>query len=179
METFSALLAFCGGEFTGHRWISQHKNQWHGAYKFSFDLCHKWLNKQSWGWWSETPSRSLWCHCNVSTKRACILLTDELKQLSYHILIHISLDKMGIIPLAIFSDTVLWMKICILIKMSLKLVPDCQHCLLNGWQAINSTNINPVHWNIYLSLRGDGLIFLLSLSAVLYHTMKLNCHGIK
>ena len=25
------------------------------------------LRKQSWGWWSETPSRPLWCHCNVVT----------------------------------------------------------------------------------------------------------------
>ena len=30
------------------------------------DLClNKWLSKQSWGWWFETPSRSLWRHCNV------------------------------------------------------------------------------------------------------------------
>ena len=25
---------------------------------------NKRLNKQSWGWWFETPSRSLWRHCN-------------------------------------------------------------------------------------------------------------------
>ena len=31
-----------------------------------FDLrLNKRLGKQSWGWWSETPSRSLWRHCNV------------------------------------------------------------------------------------------------------------------
>ena len=31
-----------------------------------FDLCLKqWLSEQWWGWWFETPSRSLWCHCNV------------------------------------------------------------------------------------------------------------------
>ena len=30
-----------------------------------FDLLvHKRLNKQSWGWWFETPSCSLWRHCN-------------------------------------------------------------------------------------------------------------------
>ena len=30
-----------------------------------FDMClNKRLNKQSWGWWFETPSRPLWCHCN-------------------------------------------------------------------------------------------------------------------
>ena len=26
---------------------------------------NKWLSKQSWGWWFETPSCSLWRHCNV------------------------------------------------------------------------------------------------------------------
>ena len=31
-----------------------------------FDLClNKRLSKQSWGWWFETPLRSLWRHCNV------------------------------------------------------------------------------------------------------------------
>ena len=31
-----------------------------------FDLrLNKQLRKQSWGWWFQTPSRSLWRHCNV------------------------------------------------------------------------------------------------------------------
>ena len=30
-----------------------------------FDLrLNKRLSKQSWGWWFETPSRPLWCHCD-------------------------------------------------------------------------------------------------------------------
>ena len=33
METFSAFLAICAGEFTGHRWI--HKGQWRGALVYS------------------------------------------------------------------------------------------------------------------------------------------------
>ena len=28
--------------------------------------CFLWLRKQSWGWWFETPSRSLWRYCNDS-----------------------------------------------------------------------------------------------------------------
>ena len=37
---------------------------------WSFDVFfdprpNKWLNKQSWGWWSETQSSSLWRHRNV------------------------------------------------------------------------------------------------------------------
>ena len=35
----------------------------------SFDVfidlrMNKWLSEQSWGWWFEMPSRSLWRHCN-------------------------------------------------------------------------------------------------------------------
>ena len=44
-----------------------YKGQWRGALMFSL-ICalNKLLCKQSWGWWFETPSRSLWRHCNVS-----------------------------------------------------------------------------------------------------------------
>ena len=45
---------------------SPHKGQWRGALMFSW-ICalNKRLSKQSRGWWYETPSRSLWRHCNV------------------------------------------------------------------------------------------------------------------
>ena len=45
---------------------SPHKGQWRRALMFS--LIHalkKRLSKQSWGWWFETPSRSLWRYYNV------------------------------------------------------------------------------------------------------------------
>ena len=64
METFSALLAICvgnspiTGEFTS-------QSQWRGALMFSL-ICalNKRLSKRSWGWWFETPSHSLWRHCD-------------------------------------------------------------------------------------------------------------------
>ena len=38
------------------------------SFDVSFDLrLNKCLNKQSWGWWFETPSWSLWRHRNVAT----------------------------------------------------------------------------------------------------------------
>ena len=66
METFSALLALCAGntpvtgEFSAQRPVT-----------WSFDVffvlrLNKRLSKHSWGWWFETPSRSLWRHCNVN-----------------------------------------------------------------------------------------------------------------
>ena len=44
---------------------SPHKGQWRGALMFSL-VCamNKGLSKQPWRWWVETPSRSLWRHCN-------------------------------------------------------------------------------------------------------------------
>ena len=65
METFSALLALCvgnspvTGEFTSQRPVTQ-------SFDVFFDLrLNKQLSKQSWGWWFEMPSRSLWRHCNA------------------------------------------------------------------------------------------------------------------
>ena len=64
MGTFSALLALCAGnspvsgEFPLQRPVTR-----------SFDVLsdlrlNKRLGKQSWRWWFETPSRSLWRHHN-------------------------------------------------------------------------------------------------------------------
>ena len=67
METFSALLALCEGNplVTGgfQRPVMR-------SFDGFFDLrLNKRLNKQSKHRWFETPSRSLWRHCN-----ACIVL---------------------------------------------------------------------------------------------------------
>ena len=65
METFSALLALCAGnspvtgEFPAQRLVTR-------SFDVFLDLrLNKPLSKQSWGWWFETPSRPLWCHCNA------------------------------------------------------------------------------------------------------------------
>ena len=43
-----------------------HKGQWRVALIFFFNSrLNKRLSKQSWGWWFETPSSSLWRHCNA------------------------------------------------------------------------------------------------------------------
>ena len=53
------------GEFTGPRWISRQRPVTR-SFDVFFDLrLNKRLSKQSWGWWSETPSRPLWHHFNV------------------------------------------------------------------------------------------------------------------
>ena len=65
METFSALLALCAGnspvsgEFPAQRPMTR-------SFDVFFDLRpDKQLSKQSWGWWFETLSHSLWRHSNV------------------------------------------------------------------------------------------------------------------
>ena len=67
METFSALLAFCAGnspvpdEFPSQRPVTR-------SFDVSFDLClNTRLCKQSWGWWFETLSRSLWRRVRAQT----------------------------------------------------------------------------------------------------------------
>ena len=66
METFSALLALCAGnspvtgEIPAQRTVTR-------SFDVFFDLrLNKRLSKHSWGWWSETPSRPLWRHCNMN-----------------------------------------------------------------------------------------------------------------
>ena len=64
METFSALLALRAGnspvtgEFPSQRPVTR-------SFDVFFDLrLNKRLSKQSWCWWLETQSRSLWRQCN-------------------------------------------------------------------------------------------------------------------
>ena len=66
METFSALLAICGGnspvpgEFPTQRPVAR-------SFDVYFDLRpNKRLSKQSWGCWFETPSDPLWRHRNAN-----------------------------------------------------------------------------------------------------------------
>ena len=64
MKTFSASLALCTGnspvtgEFPSQSPVTR-------IFDVFSDLClNKRLSKQFWGWWFETPSGSLWRHCN-------------------------------------------------------------------------------------------------------------------
>ena len=65
METFSASLALSAGnspvtnELPTQRPVTR-------SFDVFFELrLNKRLSKQSWGWWFETPLRSLWRHCNT------------------------------------------------------------------------------------------------------------------
>ena len=61
-NTFLITGSLCG-EFTGDRWIPA-QSPVTRSFDVFFDLClNKRLSKQSWGWWFEMPSRSLWRQC--------------------------------------------------------------------------------------------------------------------
>ena len=53
-------------EYTGHRWITRTRPVTRSFDVFFYLHLNKWLSKQSWGWWFETPLCSLWRFCNVS-----------------------------------------------------------------------------------------------------------------
>ena len=80
METFSALLALyemnppVAGRFLSQRPVTR-------GFDVSFDLrLNKRLRKQSRRRWFETPSRSLWRHCNALIKQVCICCTCRITQ---------------------------------------------------------------------------------------------------
>ena len=67
METYSVLLAISAGnspvtgEFPAQRSVTRN-------FDVFFDQrLNKRLNKQSWGWWFETPPCPLWHHCNIES----------------------------------------------------------------------------------------------------------------
>ena len=81
METFSAFLALCAGnspvtgEFPSQRAVMR-------SFDAFFDLhLNKQLSKQSWSWWFETPSHSLWRHRNV------MISSDQLQRISISLIV--------------------------------------------------------------------------------------------
>ena len=75
MKTFSALLAICAGNSPVTCEVLSQRPSTRSLDVF-FDLhMNKRLCKQSWGWWFETPSRSLWRDCNDNFRTYCTLDT--------------------------------------------------------------------------------------------------------
>ena len=82
METFSASLALCAGNSPV---TDEYPAQ--GPVTRSFDVVfdvrlNKRLGNQSWGWWSETPTRSLWRHCNVLFRNCIHIHQHQLEAVS-------------------------------------------------------------------------------------------------
>ena len=65
METFCALLTFCAGTSPVTGQVPLQRPVTRNFDVFFYQWLNKRLSKQSWGWWLETPSCSLWRHCNA------------------------------------------------------------------------------------------------------------------
>ena len=88
MEKFSALLAISVGNSPVPGELPTQRPVTRGFDVF-FDLRpNKRLSKQTWGWWFETLSCSLWRHCNVSNKH-------PLLGLSHHIVTKFHINTMS------------------------------------------------------------------------------------
>ena len=72
---FRVTVPLCG-EFTGHRWIPFTKASDSELWCFLSCALNKRLCKKSSGWWFETPSRSLWRHCNEYGRMQCNIYTE-------------------------------------------------------------------------------------------------------
>ena len=70
------------GEFPAQRSVTR-------SFDVFFDLrLNEWMSKQPWGWWFETLSWSLWCHCNVDTLEQPSVGNFSLKNGSIYIIGH-------------------------------------------------------------------------------------------
>ena len=124
METVSALLAICAGnspllpgEFPMQRPVTR-------DFDVFVDLRpNKWLSKQPWGWWFETPSRQLWRHRNglhhkISLKLYPKLCTTVGAMVRHrHVFIHFLIVWfVGITDIVSSSTSLFWNIFCILIE---------------------------------------------------------------
>ena len=79
METFSAILAICAGnwpvpgEFPAQKPVTR-------SFDVFFDLrLNQRLIKQSWGWWFETLPRPVWRQCNVDVSEPVFCVASTIK----------------------------------------------------------------------------------------------------
>ena len=97
METFSALLALCeGNPPVTSGFPSQRPVTW--SFDAFFDLhLNKWLIRKSRRRWFETPSRSLWPHCNGYIKYHVMRISSMFKNAIQRGVFNISEKWIGIL----------------------------------------------------------------------------------
>ena len=116
METFSALLAIWAGNspVTGE-FPAQRPVTW--SFDVFFDLrLNKPLSKQSWGWWFDTPTRSLWRHCNETVcEHLCDQYIDRYVQClccpNHYTYIDLCLSTVIMVPIEILL-CIFWLSNC-------------------------------------------------------------------
>ena len=108
-ETFSALLAFCGGI---NRWPvnSPHKSQWHGTLVFSliWACTNGWVNNWYAGDLRHHPARYDVIMTIIDTHYLCSVM--GMNYLTWQDLTHWGRDKMAAISQTTLSNAFSWMK---------------------------------------------------------------------
>ena len=70
---------------------SPHEGQWRRALIFSLiSALNKRLSKQSWRWWFETPSRSLWRYCHGRVTSQCASQCWPRSPIQFHVSLTLS-----------------------------------------------------------------------------------------
>ena len=150
METFSALLALCAGnsQVTGE-FPSQRPVTWRSDVFFDVHL-NKRLSKQLWGWWFETPSHSLWCHCNEWLNINTSIKTKASSCMYLQIITKINIKSYGTFYCHIsFQEGYINSNLCQLFDWN-----DCQ--LFERPQCIASYLLPPPLQNTRRGGRGEG-----------------------
>ena len=156
------------GEFTGHWWIPLTKVR--AAELWSFLWSASWIN--DWSWWFETPSRSLWRHCNEYAQPVwiMILLLFTLWHITkgtiwYLIFLKGICKRYNILGIDFASldfsslqwDTIIWPHIHQFSKLDCATVYDCRCCIcsllknLHHW-SIGIYNIHTLDVDIHVRL---------------------------
>ena len=155
METFSALLAICAGnspvpgEYPAQRPVTP-------SFDVFFDLrLNKWLSKQSWGWWFETPSHPLWRYRNGKSYIINQLVKSSPRQNGRHF----ADDSFNFI----FANKSLafWLKfhwsLFLGIQFTIPTIGVDNGLATNMREAITITNADSILWRIYATLGPDEL----------------------
>ena len=103
------------GEFPAQRPVTR-------SFDVFFDLrLNKWLSKQPWGWWFETPSWSLWRQCNVKSAgrhlqedkivnciQNCVVTVEVNRLMCWHHMSHWQCANHVIVPMAVKQPWSIW-----------------------------------------------------------------------
>ena len=107
METFSVVLVLCVGNSPVTDEFPSQKPMTRSVF---FDLrLNKRLSKQSWGRWFETPSHSLWRHCNTRwflVKSPPIHAPPGELVMSFHVLFRVKIEYQGAVAILMHCITV-------------------------------------------------------------------------
>ena len=169
METFSALLAYCAwnspvsGEFPAQMPVTR-------SFDVFFDLrLNKRLSKQSWGWWSDTPSSSLWRHRNGNGHFCCHLVVGSL-------MVHVMATNNNFVACHSRSEYSIWYLASVKTQLTLRIH---YNDVIMSVMASQITSLTIVYSTVYSGTDQRKHQSSASLAFVrgLYHVSKWRCRS--